>query len=200
MEDNTAFNKNMYVLSIASECCTLKGMYFLFLKNLMSVPVLKPLYNILKFFGCPVIWEVSVGAVVFREEEGKRLYLLLHYPSGHFDFAKGHVEEGETEEMTLRRETEEEAGINDLKVFPERTSIRYFYVAKGNEREKRLRSKRGIWIFKQVHFYPAQTETKEIKISYEHIGFVWLPYEEALTKVTFENARRVLVQTEMNLR
>ena len=165
----------------------------------MFVPVFKPLYGILKFFGYPVIWEVSVGAVVFCEEGGRREYLLLHYPSGHFDFPKGHVEPGETEEMTLRRETEEETGIRDLKVFPKRVSIRYFYVARGNEREKRLSKKRGIWIFKQVYFYPAQTTTREIRISHEHIGSVWLPYEEALAKVTFENARRVLQETEAAL-
>lgn len=166
----------------------------------MSVPVFKPLYGILKLFGCPVVWEVSVGAVVFRVENGRRLYLLLQYPSGHFDFAKGHVEPGETEEMTLCRETEEETGIRDLTVFPARTSIRYFYTAKGNERVKRLRDTRGIWIFKQVHFYPAQTETRDIRISHEHIGSVWLPYEEALAKVTFENARRVLMEAEAGLR
>ncbi|MFZ2299912.1 MAG: NUDIX domain-containing protein [Candidatus Moraniibacteriota bacterium] len=166
----------------------------------MFVPVFKPLYGILKFFGYPVIWEVSVGAVVFREEGGRREYLLLHYPSGHFDFPKGHVEPGETEEMTLRRETEEETGIRDLLVFPQRVSIRYFYIARGNEREKRLSKKRGIWIFKQVHFYPARTETRDIRISHEHIGSVWLPYEEALAKVTFENARRVLRETEAILR
>jgi rubrerythrin len=51
-----------------------------------------------------------------------------------------------------------------------------------------------------VHFYPAQTSEKEVKISHEHIGFVWLLYEEALAKVTFENARRVLKETEKYLR
>lgn len=166
----------------------------------MSVPVFKPLYLLLKACGFPVVWEVSVGAVVFREEDAKRLYLLLHYPSGHFDFAKGHMESGETEEMTLRRETEEETGIRDLTVFPKRISIRYFYAAKGNEREKRLKHRRGIWIFKQVCFYPAQTETRDIRISHEHTGFVWLPYEAALARVTFANARRVLTETETYLR
>lgn len=166
----------------------------------MYIPVWKPLYLLLKILGFPVIWEVSVGAVVFREENGRRLYLLLHYPSGHFDFPKGHIESGETEEMTLRRETEEETGIRDLQVSLERTSIRYFYIARGNEREKRLQKKRGIWIFKQVHFYPAETQEQDIRISHEHIGSVWLPYEEALAKVTFENARRILIGTEASLR
>ena len=167
----------------------------------MKPPVIKPLYLLLKACGFPVTWEVSVGAVVFREtEQHEREYLLLHYPSGHFDFAKGHVEEGETEEMTLRRETEEETGIKDLETFPYRTSIRFFYVAKGTEGEKRRRAGKGIWIFKQVHFYPARTRSSEVRISHEHIGSVWLPFDEAMEKVTFENAKRVLSGTERFLR
>lgn len=165
----------------------------------MKLPVSKILFYFLRFFGCPVIWETSVGAVVFRRAESGRLYLLLHYPSGHFDFAKGHVEEGETEEMTLRRETEEESGIKDLEVFPHRVSIRYFYVAKGTEREKRLRKGQGIWIFKVVHFYPAETKTEAVVISHEHQGFVWEKYEGAERRVTFDNAKRVLRETEAYL-
>ena len=162
----------------------------------MKLPVSKPLYYFLRFFSFPVIWETSVGAVVFRTMEKKRLYLLLHYPSGHFDFAKGHIEAGETEEMTLRRETEEESGIKDLEVFPHRVSISYFYVAKGTEREKRLKKGQGVWIFKEVHFYPAETKTETVTISHEHQGHVWETYEPALKKVTFDNAKRVLRETE----
>lgn len=166
----------------------------------MRLPVFKPLYFLLKALRFPVVWEVSVGAVVFREEGGERLYLLLHYPSGHYDFPKGHIEEGETEEMTLRRETEEETGIQDIAVLPRRVCIRYFYIAKGAEREKRLRAGRGIWIFKQVRFFPARTGTAEVMISHEHIGSVWLPYEQALKQVTFDNAKRVLLETEKYLK
>ncbi|MFZ2187683.1 MAG: NUDIX domain-containing protein [Candidatus Moraniibacteriota bacterium] len=165
----------------------------------MRVPVFKPLYFLLKWCGFSVIWETSIGAIIFCEKEGKREYLLLHYPSGHFDFVKGHVEADETEEMTLRRETEEETGIANVVTFPYRLSTRFFYVAKGNERAKRLRSKRGIWIFKRVHFYPAQTDAQAIKISHEHTGFLWLPYKEAVAKVTFENAKRILSKTEAYL-
>ena len=43
--------------------------------------------------------EKSCGAVVFREENGVRLYLLLHYAEGHWDLPKGHVEKGESEEQ-----------------------------------------------------------------------------------------------------
>jgi 8-oxo-dGTP pyrophosphatase MutT (NUDIX family) len=96
----------------------------------MKIPVHKALFYFLRFFSFPVVWETSVGAVVFRVVRGERFYLLLHYPSGHYDFAKGHVEKGETEEMTLRRETEVESGIKICRCF-HRVSIRYFYIARG---------------------------------------------------------------------
>lgn len=162
----------------------------------MKLPVWKPLYFLLKILGLPVEWEVSVGSCIFLETPEGRRYLLLQYPSGHYDFAKGHVEEGETEEDTLRRETEEETGIDDLTILPKRVSIRYYYVAKGNERHRREEEGWGIYIFKQVHFYPAETKTSEVRLSHEHTGYLWLPYEEAVKQVTFENARRVIRMTE----
>ncbi|MDO8663561.1 MAG: diadenosine tetraphosphate hydrolase, partial [Candidatus Wildermuthbacteria bacterium] len=47
-------------------------------------------------------------------------------------------------------------------------------------------------IFKTVVFYLAGTKTKKIKISSEHIGFEWLPYEKALEQLTFKNAKNIL--------
>ena len=61
--------------------------------------------------------EKSAGAIVFRIENTKPKYLLLHYPSSanakkeYWDLPKGHVEEGETEEETARREVKEETGL-----------------------------------------------------------------------------------------
>ena len=39
-----------------------------------------------------MIEETSAGIVLFRKEETKKLFLLLHYPSGHWDFVKGKME------------------------------------------------------------------------------------------------------------
>jgi bis(5'-nucleosidyl)-tetraphosphatase len=164
----------------------------------MKPPVWKPLYIFLRALGAPVAWEVSAGAAVFRTENGRRLYLLLHYPSGHLDFPKGHVEAGESVEEALARETEEETGISALRVLPNRTDIRYYYTAKGDERKWRARERRGLWIFKVVHFHPAETSESSITISHEHTGYVWLPYEAARRKLTFENARRVLDMAEVS--
>jgi bis(5'-nucleosidyl)-tetraphosphatase len=132
--------------------------------------------------------EKSVGAVVFRREGNKIYYLLLHYPSvshraerNYWDFPKGHIEKGEKPEATVKREVEEETGLKDavfINGFKE--TIKYFFKFKGKN------------ILKFATFYLMETGTKDIKISYEHIGFKWLPYEEALEQLAFKNAKEIL--------
>ncbi|NTW14519.1 MAG: NUDIX domain-containing protein [Candidatus Moranbacteria bacterium] len=168
----------------------------------MKPPVWKPLYFVLHVFGAPVSWEVSAGSVLFRIENGIRQYLVLRYRSGHFDFPKGHMEEGETPEETAQRETGEEVGIWKTRVLPIHKSIRFFYVAKGEEREDRKRNRRGIWIFKIVHFFPLFTEESAISVpkdSHENTSAEWLPYADARRKLTFENARLVLDMAEKSV-
>lgn len=131
--------------------------------------------------------EKSAGAIVFRKEGERPLFLLLHYPSGsraqreYWDLPKGHVEKGEKPEGTAKREVEEETGLKDIKFLNGfKETIKYFF-----KFEKKN-------ILKFVTFYLAETKTKEIKISFEHLGFEWLPYEKALSRLTFKNAQDVL--------
>lgn len=138
-------------------------------------------------------FEKSVGAVIFREENGIKKYLLLHYESGHWDFPKGHVEEGESETETLDREVREETGISDTGIIPDfKKQVKYFYQAKGNELKEREKDGRPIKVIKRVIYYIAETKTEEVKISFEHIGYEWLDYENALKRITFKNSKEVL--------
>lgn len=125
---------------------------------------------------------LSCGTVVYRDEDGP-VYLLLQYPGGHWDFPKGHVEAGESEEETTRREVEEETGITDLVFLPGfRESITYAYTYKET------------LVKKKVVFRVARTRVRrdDIILSHEHIGHDWLPYREAMERVTYENARGIL--------
>lgn len=54
-------------------------------------------------------YEKSCGAVIFN---GAGRILLIHQQKGHWGFPKGHVENGETEEMTALREIKEEVGLD----------------------------------------------------------------------------------------
>jgi len=131
--------------------------------------------------------EKSCGAVIFREIK-ERKYLLLHYPHEHWDFPKGNIEKGEKEEETVAREVEEETGIKKIKFirgFKEKIS--YFYRSKGN------------LISKEVIFFLVETKEKDVKISFEHKGFEWLNYEDALKRLTFKNAKEILKKSESYL-
>ncbi len=130
--------------------------------------------------------EKSAGAIIFRKEDGKRYYLLLHYKAGHWDFVKGHVEKGESEKETVRRETEEETGIKDLRfVKGFKKWMKYYF-------KKSYGKKKGSLVMKIVDFYLAETKTKKIKLSFEHKGFKWLPFEEALKLTTFKKGKDIL--------
>lgn len=135
--------------------------------------------------------EKSAGAIIFRKINNVPHYLLLHYPSGHWEFAKGHIEEGENEEETVIREIEEETGIKDLKIIPGfKEYIKYFF--RNNYNLEKKDKNKAPWIFKLVVFYLGQTNIENIKISHEHKGFLWLPYEQAIKKLTFKNAKNLL--------
>jgi bis(5'-nucleosidyl)-tetraphosphatase len=128
--------------------------------------------------------EKSAGAVVFRKSK-EILYLLLQYEAKHWDFPKGNVESGEKEPQTVKREIKEETAIKDVQIINGfKENIRYFYKLK-NE-----------LVSKTVVFYLAKTETEDVKLSFEHIGFEWLPYEKAMEKLTFKNAREILKKAD----
>lgn len=151
--------------------------------------------------------EKSAGAIVFRKENGIRYYLLLHYPSvnkrgGHWEFPKGHVEAGEDDEKTMRREVQEETGLKDLEIVPGfKKYIKYFFRQykenipglKDNDKTRKVKTP---WIFKLVIFFIAETKTKDIKISHEHTGFDWLPIDEAIKKTTFKNSKKLLKEAD----
>ncbi len=142
--------------------------------------------------------EKSAGAIIYRIKDGVPHYLLLHYPSGHWEFAKGHIEEGENQEEAAKREIEEETGIKDIKIIPGfKEYIKYFF-RKSYDLEGEAK-KKAPWVFKLVVFYLAETKTEDVKISKEHKGFLWLPYEQAMKRLTYKNAKMLLEKSNGHL-
>jgi len=135
-----------------------------------------------------MIEETSAGIVLFRKEDSKILFLLLHYPSGHWDFIKGKMEKGESTHETAIRETEEETGITDitfLENFEEWIKYDFQY--------------QGELVRKKVVFFLAETKTKEVMISHEHLDYTWMDYNTSMEKTTFDNAKTVLTRAQMLL-
>ncbi len=131
----------------------------------------------------------SAGAVIFRRDNGRTLYLLLHYLTGYWDFVKGKVEPGEELRQTVIRETAEETGITDLEFIDGMSeTITYDFVHNGE------------LIHKTVVFYLARTDTSVVRISPEHKAHTWESYDVAMEMLTYENARSVLSAADRLLR
>ncbi|MEM2210616.1 MAG: NUDIX domain-containing protein [Nitrososphaerales archaeon] len=128
-----------------------------------------------------MIEERSAGAVVFYDGKNGFEYLLLNYTAGHWDFPKGNIEKNEKDIMTARREIREETGIEDITFIPGfKKKIEYYY------------KKDGELVHKVVIFYLVQAYCKNVKLSYEHLNYSWLNYDDALKRATFENTKRIL--------
>ena len=135
--------------------------------------------------------EHSAGALVFRETPQSRVYLLLEYPAGHWDFPKGNIEAGESPEETMTREVREETGLKNIRVVGgfEHT-IEYYYNRGGRK------------VHKRVTFFLAEAEdpNEAVTLSFEHRQFAWRSFDEATKVVSYQNSRNLLRAAEEVLR
>ena len=130
--------------------------------------------------------EFSAGVIIYYQSKSTDpcLFLLLKYPSGYWDLAKGKIEKGETFEQTALREVKEETGL-DIELdtgFHEK--LEYFFYSKNPTDSKDL-------IHKEVTFFVGQAMTKKVTISFEHQDFIWLDAAHAYEQLTFKNAKDV---------
>jgi len=124
--------------------------------------------------------ERSAGTILYKEFPSGKMYLLLNYPSGHWDFVKGNIEKGETFKETVVREAREETGITDISfVDGFEDKVEYYYQRDGEV------------IHKEVVFFLASTKTDNVKLSHEHQDFVWLSFDDALKKLTYKTAKKL---------
>ena len=132
--------------------------------------------------------ERSAGIIVYTERDGVRKYLLLDY-GPYWDFAKGHLEADEDDRTAAIRELREETGISDVSIHPS-----FFH-----EMGYRFKNRKGKLVDKTVAYFAGKVETEEVVISDEHVGYTFVPYAEAVAKVTYANAREVLKRAEETL-
>lgn len=138
--------------------------------------------------------EFAAGAVIFHEQGGKRQYLLLQYRTSgkYWGFPKGVVNRAAHESLKQAavRELEEETGLKESALqfasgFEER--VHYFF------------RDAGTLVSKDAVYFLARSRSTTVVLSDEHVGFKWLPYRQALARLTHRSHRAVLTQAEIFL-
>jgi len=127
-------------------------------------------------------FKFSAGYIVVNKNSKK--FLFLKNSKGWLDFPKGQIEKTENAKEAALRELEEETGIknNEIIIDPFFVySFKYFFYTEDKQ-----------MVAKTVKIFLCETEKEEIKISPEHVGYVWLSYEEAMKKLSFSTSKKVV--------
>lgn len=126
--------------------------------------------------------EISAGAVIFHRAGKKIEYLLLQHSPTYWNFPKGRIDNQESVENTARREIKEEADLAEISFIKGfKQTEKYIYTNKQGQR-----------IFKIVIYLLAESKSKKVKLSDEHIGFKWLSYDRAYQQLAFKGTRNLL--------
>ncbi|MCZ7652952.1 MAG: NUDIX hydrolase [Thermoanaerobaculia bacterium] len=121
----------------------------------------------------------SAGGLVVRGEE---VLLISTLGGRRWQLPKGHLEAGETPEQAAVREVREETGVSGRILLP-LPSIDYRY----RERGRHLIDKRvDYYLLAYESGHERDYDPKEV------YGAAWFPWDEALSRITFENERRVV--------
>lgn len=127
--------------------------------------------------------ETSAGGVIYRWNDGCAHVLLIRDAYHHWGFPKGHVEESESASEAALREVAEETGLTELRLGPRLRTIDWFFRF------------RGKLIHKFCHFYLIECPAGETCPQQEEgiTECIWLPLDEAIRSISYDNAREVLV-------
>lgn len=142
-----------------------------------------------KRYSIECLYEHSCGAVVVRKIGGSRRYLLIkNKRSAHWGFPKGHIERGETDIDTAKREVLEETGLH-IDILPDFTQTSEYSIQGKIE--------------KSVSIFLAETKDTQTVIQKEEIeDYIWLEFPKAYNTLKFPNDRDILNKAEkyMNIK
>jgi ADP-ribose pyrophosphatase YjhB (NUDIX family) len=131
-----------------------------------------------------VVNRPSVQAVIYDVETGKMLLIMIHDTSMDelvWRLVKGGVIEGETEPEALKREIEEEVGLNDVQVLEK---INYYEF---EHMDKRHLVSAYLVEANIDEAVTLQSESEEDTAILDH---AWLSPEEALETLYWEHEKR----------
>lgn len=131
-----------------------------------------------------VVREPTAGGIVYRRGKNNQVEILLIQDSkGRWTIPKGHIEEGETARATAEREIREETGLQQMKVKD--------WLGKINFRYRRANSL--VLMTTEIFLVEGQGKTDGIKAEEWMNSIGWLPANEALDKIEYEDIGKLIL-------
>ncbi|MEK7560514.1 MAG: NUDIX domain-containing protein [Patescibacteria group bacterium] len=141
--------------------------------------------------------ERSAGIIVFHNTPQGRRYLVLRSSRDEstiakgknvrefWDVPKGRLEQGETGIAAARREAEEEAGLENVRIIEGfKETIRYFTRREGKA------------VPKFVALFLGEAPSDTVRLSWEHDQFAWLAHDRAVDRLTLKPVKEAVEKAE----
>ena len=129
--------------------------------------------------GVAVRFEFSGGFLIYRNSRAGPTFLFLKRKDGFLDIPKGHIEEGEDAREAAIRETYEEASLKGESIDQ---FYRYDYWVWFQRDGEKIKKKISV-------FLAGVKQDAKVKVSYEHVGYLWLGYEDAMKAKLFDQEK-----------
>jgi ADP-ribose pyrophosphatase YjhB (NUDIX family) len=132
-----------------------------------------------------VVREPTAGGIVFRraKDSGEVEFLLIQDSKGRWTIPKGHIEEGEPARDTAKREITEETGLAEMNVLD--------WLGKINFRYRRGNSL--VLMTTEIFLVEGLGDTDKIKPEKWMTSLGWLPANDALAKIEYEDISKLIL-------
>lgn len=138
-----------------------------------------------------IVREPTAGGIVFRRDKKDGIeILLIQDAKDRWTIPKGHIEEGETAQITAKREIGEEAGLKDVDVLG--------WLGKIHFRYRRL--DKLVLMTTQIYLVRARGDTDAIQKEEWMNGIKWFKFHDALEVIEYEDIGKLMLLAMKKIR
>ncbi|MBP9667969.1 NUDIX domain-containing protein [Candidatus Saccharibacteria bacterium] len=138
-----------------------------------------------------IVREPTSGGIVYRHAKNNELEILLIQDSkDRWTIPKGHIEPGETAQVTARREIGEEAGLTDVDMLGWLGKIHFRY----------RRIDKLVLMTTQIYLVRAKGNTNSIQKEEWMNGIKWFKFNDALDAIEYEDIAKLMLKAKTRIR
>lgn len=140
----------------------------------------------------PQTKDKSIGVIVYHEFPRSIKFLILKHKKGHWSFAKGHSNKGESAFRTATRELYEETRIKKVEFISKKILLKEKYV---------FVNRKKIKVLKSVDYFIAESKNIKVKIDKKEItNYKWCTVKTGVKLITFSQSRNLLKRADRLLK